>query len=290
MEFKLAIYDELDSTNLEVKRAIDRGEPEGFAARAARQTGGYGRQGRSWASPAGGLYLSVLLRPQLDPTQAPDQLPTLSLLAAVAVRRALVQLVDPAAASRLALKWPNDILVTPCVECDLASDSVSDSALACASAPNLASASTPVSAPASPSAPLLKLCGISLEAYRGALCLGVGVNVHAPQALMEVTGKNAPTFAAELGFEGSIDQLASTVLEAFASTYEQWLVEGLVPFVAEFNAHAAFVGARVGVRDLLDAVQCAGIVHGIDEKGRLLIEQDGRVLPVSSGEVHLVAF
>lgn len=273
MEFKLATYDELDSTNLEVKRAIDRGESEGFAARAARQTGGYGRQGRSWASPAGGLYLSVLLRPQLDPTQAPDQLPTLSLLAAVAVRRALAQLVDPAAVSRLALKWPNDILVTPCVEP--------------ASYPDSALASAPVLDPAS--APLLKLCGISLEAYRGALCLGIGVNVHAPQTPLEVTGKNAPTFAAELGFEGSIDQLADAVLEDFASAYEQWLVEGLAPFVAEFNAHAAFVGAHVEVRDLLDAVQCAGVVRGIDEKGRLLIEQDGRVVPVSSGEVHLVA-
>lgn len=45
-----------------MKRALEAGEPEGLALRARRQTGGYGRQGRAWASPEGGLYLSLLLR------------------------------------------------------------------------------------------------------------------------------------------------------------------------------------------------------------------------------------
>ena len=77
--FRIALHDE-------VKRALEAGEPEGLVVRALRQVSGYGRQGRSWTSPEGGLYCSLLLRPQV----APRELPTLSLVVGMAVRRALV--------------------------------------------------------------------------------------------------------------------------------------------------------------------------------------------------------
>ena len=66
LAFRLRVLDEVTSTNDEVKRAREAGEPEGLAVSARRQTGGYGRQGRTWASPEGGLYLSLLLRPSVD--------------------------------------------------------------------------------------------------------------------------------------------------------------------------------------------------------------------------------
>ena len=89
LAFRLRVLDEVTSTNDEVKRALEAGEPEGLALRARRQTGGYGRQGRAWASPEGGLYLSLLLRPSVDAAL----LPTLSLVTALAVRRAVVGLL-----------------------------------------------------------------------------------------------------------------------------------------------------------------------------------------------------
>ena len=56
--------DTVDSTNEEVKRRAMAGAPAGLAVLADTQTGGKGRRGRSFQSPAGqGLYLSVLLRP-----------------------------------------------------------------------------------------------------------------------------------------------------------------------------------------------------------------------------------
>ena len=92
----------MTSTNEVVKHALEEGEPEGLAVRARCQSGGYGRQGRTWASPEGGLYLSLLLRPHVPPAQ----LPTLSLVAGLAVREAAVALAGGALAGRILISGP----------------------------------------------------------------------------------------------------------------------------------------------------------------------------------------
>lgn len=69
---------------------------------ADRQTGGRGRRGNRWASPRGGIYLSLIVRPDLPP----DRVPLLTLAAGVAVVRAVAPLGVDAS-----LKWPNDVLV-----------------------------------------------------------------------------------------------------------------------------------------------------------------------------------
>ena len=53
--FRVRCLEETTSTNDEIKRALETGEPEGLIVRARRQTGGYGRQGRGWVSPEGGM-------------------------------------------------------------------------------------------------------------------------------------------------------------------------------------------------------------------------------------------
>jgi BirA family biotin operon repressor/biotin-[acetyl-CoA-carboxylase] ligase len=81
----------------------EQGLPEGTWLRAARQTGGRGRMGRSWDSPDGNLYCSTLVR-----VQANDPAPhTLALVAANAVHALVAPLCDGTAR----IKWPNDILV-----------------------------------------------------------------------------------------------------------------------------------------------------------------------------------
>ncbi|MBQ3106698.1 MAG: biotin--[Eggerthellaceae bacterium] len=104
--FRLRTYDEVSSTNEVVKAALRAGEPEGLAVCARTQTGGYGRQGRVWVSPEGGLYLSLLLRPQVPA----EQLSMLSLVVGVAVRRACVSLVGETSSDGILLKWPNDVV------------------------------------------------------------------------------------------------------------------------------------------------------------------------------------
>ncbi|MDP6707079.1 MAG: biotin--[acetyl-CoA-carboxylase] ligase [Alphaproteobacteria bacterium] len=102
--FRRFDFDHLASTNDEAKRLARAGAPEGCLVVARRQTGGRGRRGRSWESPAGNLYCSLLLRPESSLAEAAQ----ISFVAAVALAEALSGWLE---AARIGLKWPNDVLV-----------------------------------------------------------------------------------------------------------------------------------------------------------------------------------
>lgn len=95
--------DEVDSTNEEIKRRARRSAGQGLMVVADRQTLGKGRLGRSWESPKGtSVYLSVLLRPEL----APSQVQCLTLASGLAVCNTINALGFSAR-----IKWPNDIII-----------------------------------------------------------------------------------------------------------------------------------------------------------------------------------
>lgn len=258
--FRLQCLGEVPSTNDVVKEALEQGEGEGLAVTAERQSGGYGRQGRAWASPEGGMYLSVLLRPQVPPAQ----LPTLSLVAAVAVRRALASLLADDVATGICVKWPNDVVYI-------------------AEGERLSSG-------------FLKMVGISLEQHAGGVCVGIGVNVFLPAGgASSVAGKNRPVYLEELGFGGTcerraaVDEVRAAVLRELEGSYRRWLDEGFDPFMASYEAHAALTGRSVVVEDRQGAVLAEGCVVGVDSAGRLLVQPPGAAQPmaVASGEAHL---
>lgn len=91
------------STSDVLRERARNGAPAWSAVAALRQTAGRGRQGRSWVSAPGNLYLSVLVRPG---SQHLESLAVLPLLAGVAVREAVT---DWGVDARL--KWPNDLVV-----------------------------------------------------------------------------------------------------------------------------------------------------------------------------------
>jgi BirA family biotin operon repressor/biotin-[acetyl-CoA-carboxylase] ligase len=94
----------LPSTNDLAKDLARQGYPEGSVIVSETQSAGRGRLGRVWESPPGtGIYLSVILRPRLPPTE----LPKLTLTAAVAV----VEAIKEATGLLTGIKWPNDILL-----------------------------------------------------------------------------------------------------------------------------------------------------------------------------------
>lgn len=95
---------EIDSTNSYLKREALAGAPHGTAATAECQTAGRGRMTRGFRSPAGrGVYLSVLLRPQLPP----EALLGVTGMTAVAVCAA----VERTAGVRPKIKWTNDLVL-----------------------------------------------------------------------------------------------------------------------------------------------------------------------------------
>ena len=99
--FRIEYIAEAASTNDLVRARALAGEPAGLVIRAGRQTKGRGRHGRTWASPLGNLYASLLLRPDVRPSTAA----TLSLASGLALAQTLRALTVPAC-----LKWPNDVL------------------------------------------------------------------------------------------------------------------------------------------------------------------------------------
>ena len=105
----------VDSTNLYLRR-LSQSAADGTAVVAASQTAGRGRSGRGFLSPEGGLYLSVLLRPEVEP----ERLPTLTPVAAVAVCRA----VEAVCCLSCGVKWPNDVLLDGKKICGILVESV----------------------------------------------------------------------------------------------------------------------------------------------------------------------
>jgi len=100
-DFTVEFHERVGSTN-ERARALAAEGAADVVVLADEQTGGRGRLDRVWASPSGGVWLSILLRPELPPTDVP----LLTLAAGVATVRA----VEPLGVDAR-LKWPNDVLV-----------------------------------------------------------------------------------------------------------------------------------------------------------------------------------
>lgn len=95
-------FPSLDSTQDVARKFAFKGAKEGVVFIAEEQKRGRGRLGRSWVSPSGGLWFSVLLKPSLEP----QSLPFLSLLTGLAI-------VETLSFFKLKshIKWPNDVLV-----------------------------------------------------------------------------------------------------------------------------------------------------------------------------------
>lgn len=99
-------FPELKSTNIIAKeKTLHRAEGinEGTLIIAERQSAGKGRLGRKWFSPAGGIWLSIILYPQLSPSY----ISRITLMTAVAV----VKAIKICTQIESQIKWPNDILI-----------------------------------------------------------------------------------------------------------------------------------------------------------------------------------
>jgi len=95
--------DTVDSTQAELGRLARAGAPEGMAVTALHQVAGRGRWSRSWwDTPGESLLASILLRPPIPPSRAPQ----LTLVAVVAV----VEALQAAAGVAARIRWPNDVM------------------------------------------------------------------------------------------------------------------------------------------------------------------------------------
>ncbi len=100
---QLIVRDSVGSTSEDAKQLAAEGAPGLTVVWAQEQTAGRGRHGRSWNSPRGNLYLSILLRPDCAIAEAPQ--------IGFAVGAAMARAIREAAGADVELKWPNDLLL-----------------------------------------------------------------------------------------------------------------------------------------------------------------------------------
>ena len=99
--FEVEYHDSIGSTNDRARDLAADGASD-VVVLADEQTGARGRLDRAWSSPSGGVWLSVVCRPDLPPAQVP----VYTLAAAVATTEAVRDVGVDAG-----IKWPNDVLV-----------------------------------------------------------------------------------------------------------------------------------------------------------------------------------
>jgi BirA family transcriptional regulator, biotin operon repressor / biotin---[acetyl-CoA-carboxylase] ligase len=103
--FLIQHHERIGSTNDEAKRLAASGAPHGTVVHADEQVAGRGRFNRTWFSPPGNLYVSILLRLDLPLTRGME----LSFVTALTVADTVDALLPKTV--KATLKWPNDVLV-----------------------------------------------------------------------------------------------------------------------------------------------------------------------------------
>lgn len=110
-------FETIDSTNTKAKELAAAGAVQGTLVTADAQQAGIGRRGRSWSSEKKvGIYMSMLLRPEI----ATDKASMLTLVAALAVERAIAETLD----CQPMIKWPNDIVLNKKKICGILTEMV----------------------------------------------------------------------------------------------------------------------------------------------------------------------
>lgn len=116
---EVTYFDLTDSTNVQARILAEDGAPHGTLVAADRQTGGKGRRGRSWESPGGeGIFMSLLLRPEMNPVNAS----MLTLIMALAAEKGIRKV----AGLESQIKWPNDLVLNKKKICGILTEMSTD--------------------------------------------------------------------------------------------------------------------------------------------------------------------
>jgi BirA family biotin operon repressor/biotin-[acetyl-CoA-carboxylase] ligase len=96
-------FETIGSTNLFAKKLVKEGAEEGVVVVADVQSDGRGRKNRTWSSPEGGLWFSIVLYPKISPQRV--------MLITMASSIAVAQGIEEITGISPVIKWPNDLLI-----------------------------------------------------------------------------------------------------------------------------------------------------------------------------------
>lgn len=242
--YRLTVLEAAGSTNDVAMAAARSGDAGRHWFVTTRQTAGRGRRGRTWIAPDGNLAASLLIPTRLEPPQAA----TLGFVAGLALTEALDGCF-PVGAGRVALKWPNDVLL--------------DGA-------KLAG---------------ILLEAEKLPAGGLAVVVGIGVNVVAAPADLPYPA----TALAEHGGRAGAEALFERLSAAWAPLHALWNeARGLQPILSAWRARAAGIGQPVrvalggtvidGIFETIDTQGCL-----------VIRDAAGARRTIAAGDVHMGA-
>lgn len=205
------------------------------------QTEGRGRRGRGWTMPPGNFAASLVLRPKGGVATAAQ----FSFVAALALHEALAAVCGPSA--RLAIKWPNDVLLNGGKVAGI----------------------------------LLESAGSGSETPL--IAVGIGVNLAAapPTDAVEPNAVLPVSVLGETGHQVDPEAFLDILAPAFAGWQHQFETWGFAPLRNAWLARAARLGEAIIAR--VGGAEHHGILEGIDESGALILKtSDGlRIIPAA---------
>ena len=245
-------FDILDSTNTKATELAKKNCSHGTLVIAEAQNGGKGRRGRSWSSEKGtGVYMSMVLRPDLKPEEAPG----LTLVAALSVAKAIEVSIKEGESQDKALqcipqiKWPNDIVLNKKKVCGILTE--------------------------------MNLKGTDIDS----VIVGIGINVHQKHFPEEIK-ETATSLDKETGRYYSRSKLIEQVLRYFEIYYERYLQTG--DFTLLKQEYEGYLANKDKVVKVLDpAGEYVGMAKGITPKGELIVDMESGLRHVGSGEVSV---
>ena len=246
-DFDVAFHDELASTNATARDRAAEGADR-LAVVAERQTGGQGRLDREWSSPAGGVYASLVVRPDVPPSATPAY----TLAAAVAVADAA-----RAVGVEAGIKWPNDVLIPD---------------------PTGEAANGPTTGDRDPPIDGAKLAGILTEMEGEAdrvswVVVGIGVNANVDAATLPAGATSLATEAAPVTRRVFLGRVVDRFVE---------LTDDLDTVLSAWRDRALTLGRTVRVETPRGVVE--GTATDIEFPGALLVNTDDGTVRVSAGD------
>lgn len=232
-------HEVLASTNDRAMDLARRGAPHGTTVVAEEQTAGRGRLRRPWVSPRGmGVYVSMILRPDLPPRQGPET----TLVTALALAHAL--------RTRWALdariKWPNDVLINGKKVAGILTEMQSD-----------------------PDRIQFLVVGVGINVLQGEKDLPTDVLYPATSVAVEWAKASAsvPLMGA---WEQSRAHVLATFLNSMEELYGLYLQEGLGPLREDLKKMSAVLGKTVRIQVSDGVVE--GLARDLTDRGALVVE------------------
>ncbi|MCX5716974.1 MAG: biotin--[acetyl-CoA-carboxylase] ligase [Nitrospirae bacterium] len=251
---EIIFHESLDSTNTLAMELADKGISHGTIVIANHQLKGKGRLGRTWFSPPkGNIYMSVIVRPEIEPKDAT----LLTIMSAISCARA----VRNSTGIEVKIKWPNDLMVSERKLGGILTEMKSDQDRI-----------------------VFAVIGIGINVNAHLDAFPVDVRAVAASVIEELReGKGIKDCSQEIS--------RTLIIAAILNELERWfkvLIKGSkIQLINEWKKLSSTLGRKVKIISGRDAI--SGIAEDIDDEGMLILRlPSGGLKKISAGDVIML--